>query len=498
MTLFSNFQSVEDTPVINGVKVDEIALNSSRSRRRRDSQGSPKHQRRSIISENGGPDEFRRVSSAATTRELTKSQNREQTVQLRKKGRDTDGLSSGDKTENKRGSSIVLDVDSILDVLITGNEDSDLKPNILSTKHTPARRNTPSPILKVDSADPPLQPKKSGTLETVVTRSSKLVRTGADESKRKDTDKTTTTTTMSSTSTSSQISDKRPPIAPPTKKMSSPGRLRGFDSSGTRNSTSSPVEDKSGQPPPRSPDPKEEVKDIYKQSSSSSSRKVYPLTNGTSKTAEEDDSYVSYRSRTRSNAISKTDTHQYSPRMSKIEKIADEEEPPPSPRLREKSKRRSHIDSITEMRPERSGSWNRMRQLVNSKQLGMFYHNRRSQALDHDSLDEAESRFSSDRGSSVERSDSSTSAPHSPTVLSPRSRESRGFSPSIKSPLAAKRQGFDEAHKALADIREREENQSKTAKTSATSLAPPTRMEQEEEEPQVCNAYTYMLLIKLI
>lgn len=489
---------MEDTPVINGVKIDEIALNSSRSRRRKDSQGSPKHQRRSITSENGGPDEFRRVSSAATTRELTKSQDREPTVQLRRKGRDNDRLGSGDKTENKRGSSIVLDVDSILDELIADNGDSDRKPSRLSTKHTPVRRNTPSPILKVESADPPLQPKKSGALETVVTRSSRLVRTGTDENKRKDADRTTTTTTTSSTSTSSQISDKRPPIAPPTKKMSSPGRLRGFDSSGTRNTTSSPVEDKSGQPSSRSPDPKEEVKDIYKQSSSSPSRRVYPLTNGTSKTAEEDDSYVSYRSRTRSNAISKNDAQQYSPRMSKIGKIADEEEPPPSPRLREKSKRRSHIDSITEMRPERSGSWNRMRQLVNSKQLGMFYHSRRSQTLDHDSIDEAESRLSSDRGSSVERSDSSTSAPHSPTVLSPRLRESRGFSPSIKSPLAAKQQGFDEAHKALADIRERAENGSATATSltpsTASSLAPPPRAEHEEEEPQVCIAY---MLLKI-
>ena len=485
-----------DTSVINGVKMDDISLNSSRSRRRRDSHGSPKHQRRSIHAENGTED-FRRVSSAASMRELSKSQDREQTVNLRNKGRENNRLSDGNKKDNKRASSIVLDVNSILDELVGGDDDG--KSNRLSAEQkSPVR--TPSPILHVERAIPkrrtpsPLsmrsetsapaeQPKKSRALETTVTRSSRLVRNGLDDS-RTSPGSSTSSTTTTSTYTSSQVSDKRPPIAP-TKKMSSPGRLRGPESTSSRNTVTSPTGEKSVAPRTQSPDLKEDEKELLnKQSSSLKSRKVYP--NGTTRVSrseldeEEIPSY--YRSRTRSNAISKSDTQQYSPKINRESQL-NEEEPPPSPRLREKSKRRSHIDSIAEMRPERSGSWNRMRQLVNSKALGMFYHNRRSQALDHESVEDGDSR-----GSSVERSDSSTSTPHSPTLLSPRSRESRSFSPSVKSPLASKQKGFDEAHASLADKKEREEGSAAPTTPStpskATTLAPP-RIEQDEEEPQV-------------
>ena len=495
---------MDETPVINGVKMDDLALNSSRSRRRRDSQGSPKHQRRSINAENGVTDEFRRVSSAATTRELTKSQDREQMVNLRRKGKDNDRLGA-DKSENKRGSNIVLDVNSILDELVgdSGGGDglSSKKSSQRGTERTPGRRNTPSPILKIESADPPQQPRKGNILETTVTRSSRLVRNNADESRGRDTGKSTTTTTVMSTGSS--VSDKRPPIAP-TKKMSSPGRLRGStESYSARNSASSPVEEKSGRPPSRSPDMKEEAKDVVKQSAASPSRKVY--SNGMSKIAqkEDDENELSsyYRSRTRSNAISKNESQFYSSKVTPKDDKIDEAEPPPSPRMREKSKRRSHIDSLVEMRPERSGSWNRMRQLVNSKALGMFYHNRRSQILDHDSLEEA---ANSDRGSSVERSDSSTSTPHSPTVLSPRSRESRSFSPNIQSPLMSKQPlGFDEAHKSALDKKEKEDSVSGTSSTPS-SLVPP-QAKQDDDEPQVHYYYDtciigahYMIIVLVI
>ena len=130
---------------------------------------------------------------------------------------------------------------------------------------------------------------------------------------------------------------------------------------------------------------------------------------------------------------------------------------------------------------------------MNSKQLGMFYHNRRSQAFDHDSLDE-EYKVNSDRGSSLERSDS-TSMPHSPTIMSPRSRDSRGFSPSIKSPLTSKHRGFDEAHASLLEKKEREgsgsvqvavtpSTPSRPSSMTSSSMAPP-RADQDEEEPQV-------------
>ena len=476
--------------------MDDLSLNSSRSRRRKDSQGSPKHQRKNITTENGGTDEIRRVSSAAYARDFSKSQDREPSVILRRKGKENDRLSSGETKENKRGSSIVLDVNSILDELV-GNGGGDLgspekstrsSTSKLSTEHKSAPRSTPSPILRVESADPP-QPKKGNALETTITRSSRLVRNSSDE-RNKDLGKTTTTTTGSSISTSSYTTDKRPPVSP----ARSPARVRGSESTGTANMVSSLVEEKTVRPPSRSPDLKEaETKDGQK--SSSSSRRIYSSrTSRALQNENEEEDTSPHRSRTRSNAIAKSEAQYYSSKVSAKDEKIEEEEPPASPRLRDKSKRRSHIDSMVEMRQQRSGSWNRMRQLVNSKQLGMFYHDRRSQAFDHDSQDE-DSKMNSDRGSSLERSDSSASTPHSPTIMSPRSRESRGFSPSIKSPLTSKHKGFDEAHASLLE-KEREEagsvhvmvtpsTPSRPSSITSSTLAAP-RADQDEEEPQVC------------
>ena len=493
----------EEGPVINGVRMDDISLNSSRSRRRRDSQGSPKHQRKNMANENGGTDEIRRVSSAAYARDISKGQDREEpSVILRKKGKDNDRLSG--ETKDKRGSSIVLDVNSILDELVTAGDDalelpeksstrsSKTSSSRLGTERKSAPRSTPSPILRVESADPP-QPKRGNALETTVIRSSRLIRSGTDEKSKGPLSKTTTSTTGSSVSTSSSYTtDKRPPVSP----ARSPARVRGSESTGTANTVSSPVEEKSMQSSPRSPDLKEaEIKDGQK--SSSSSRRIYSsrTSKGLQNENEEQEESSSYRSRTRSNAISKADAQQYSPKVSAKNEKIEEEEPPSSPRLRDKSKRRSHIDSVVEMRSQRTSSWSRMRQLVNSKQLGMFYHDRRSQAFDHDSQDE-DWRVNSDRGSSLERSDSSASAPRSPTVVSPRSRESRGLSPGIKSPLASKhRPGFDEAHASLLEKKEREESGGGRGSVPATpstpssaTLAPPR--EQDDEEPQVSSIDT--------
>ena len=477
----------EGSPVINGVNVDSISLNSSRSRLRRDSHGSPKHQRKSVPSSsgNGKTDEIRRVSSAANPRELPKSdQDREPATSLRKKDKENGRLSVDRKEANRVSSGIVLDVDSILDELL-GDGDSEPETSSLNvhSDRKSALRNSPSPSLRVELADPP-KPKKGNALETTVTRRSMLVSTNENS---KDTGKTTTTTTAS-TSTSGYTSDRKPPISP-SKKMSSPGRLRSLDSPSTTKSASSPVEEKeSARPPSRSPDLREDVKETLK-----SSPKRVP--NGTFRVADDlggDDDHTSNRSRARSNAIAKTDSQRYSAnlKVSSKDQKADEEQPT-SPRLRDKSKRRTRADSIDEGRPQRSGSWSRMRHLVNSKALGMFYHNRRSQVIDHENLDDAEARVSGDRGSSLERSDSSTSTPHSPTVLSPRSRDSRSFSPNVVSPLASKQQNFDEAHASLVEKKEKEESGSTSAtptthsaSSASSSLAPP-RVDHDSEEPEV-------------
>ena len=82
----------------------------------------------------------------------------------------------------------------------------------------------------------------------------------------------------------------------------------------------------------------------------------------------------------------------------------------------------------------RSGSWSRRKHLSGDQALGMFYHSRRSQMIDAETLEEAERRIK-ERSASLERSDSST--PHSPTTTTTavRPRDSRGLSPHAKSPL---------------------------------------------------------------
>ena len=105
------------------VLMEDISLNSSRSRRRRDSHELPKHQRKNMPNENSGTDEICRVSSAAYARDISKGQDCEKpSVILRKKGKDNDRLSG--ETKDKRGSSILLDVNSILDELLAAEGDT--------------------------------------------------------------------------------------------------------------------------------------------------------------------------------------------------------------------------------------------------------------------------------------------------------------------------------------------------------------------------------------
>lgn len=356
---FTESPSKDDSPAkVNGFKVEEISLRgSSRGRQRRDSaENSPKHQRKSL--------------TKGTLQSDTKKQ--EPAVNLRPKDN-----KSRDSKDN-RGSSIVLDVDSILDQLMGSGE---FDEDIGSDHEVKSFQRKPSP--KQDSsigqlATPPKgRNRGSRVMETTVESKSMLI------------DKET------------------PPIlkkTPPTPQSSVdqfkslPGEQRSNLSSYQRNKHSS---------------------DLSTSKSPSFGRKE-PLTNG--QIGADEDSMDSFRMRTRSNALTKTDRS--TPFKSKQDSITETA---------------GEAENKREVNLKRSGSYSRRAQMSGDKALGIFYHNRRSQFIDHDVLDEAEKK--------LEASDSSS--PLSPP--SRNSRDVRGFSPIPQSPLASKGLSTEQEKKDLGN-----------------------------------------------
>ena len=174
----------------------------------------------------------------------------------------------------------------------------------------------------------------------------------------------------------------------------------------------------------------------------------HPMSNGTL----EDE--VGSLSRTRANAIDKrsspilrTKAQKAKPDPTSVEEMKELEKPPlrslakspePSRDTKKKELRNSASIQVEDAEVRRSGSWKRYKQFSGDQALGIFYHNRRSQLIDSEALDEAERKLQ-ERSSSVERSDSSS--PHSPLL---RPRDSRGVSPHPQSPLAIRGSGIFE------------------------------------------------------
>ena len=171
----------------------------------------------------------------------------------------------------------------------------------------------------------------------------------------------------------------------------------------------------------------------------------HPISNGTL----EDE--VSSLSRTRANAIDKRSSPILRSKAQKTKPNPSVEErkelekaplrhsaksPEPSRDTKKKELRNSASIQVEDAEVRRSGSWKRYKQFSGDQALGIFYHNRRSQLIDSEALDEAERKLQ-ERGSSVERS----SSPHSPLS---RPRDSRGVSPHPRSPLAIRGSGIFE------------------------------------------------------
>ena len=201
----------------------------------------------------------------------------------------------------------------------------------------------------------------------------------------------------------------------------------------------------------------------------------HPMSNGA---LEEDE--VNSLSRTRANAMDKRSSPVIRNMAQKTKpEIKELETPPlrplaksPEPSRDTKKKEFRHSASIQaeDWEVRRSGSWKRGKQLSGDQALGIFYHNRRSQLIDSEALDEAERRLQ-ERGPSVERSDSST--PRSPLL---RPRDSRGVSPHPRSPLATRGSGIFEY-----GMTEREKGLEVVQTASESSAGAPITEETEDD-----------------
>ena len=204
----------------------------------------------------------------------------------------------------------------------------------------------------------------------------------------------------------------------------------------------------------------------------------HPMSNGT---LEEDD--VNLLSRTRANAMDKRSspvlrnkaqktkpdpTSIKEPEMPPLRSLA--KSPEPSRDTKRKEFRHSASIQVEDGEVRRSGSWKRSKQLSGDQALGIFYHNRRSQLIDSEVLDEAERKLQ-ERGPSVERSDSST--PRSPLS---RPRDSRGLSPHPQSPLATRGSGIFERGMA-----ERQKGMEVVQTASESSAGAPITEETEDD-----------------
>ena len=358
----SKSPSKADASKVNDVKVGDISLyGSSRGRQRRDSaESSPKHQRRSLT----------KTSSPESSQD-TKKQEPAMTLRYKEKKNEL-GASSG---KDKRGSSIVVDVDSILDQLMgsgefdEGSDEEEVKP--IRRKPSPKQDSS----VERFSTPPQHRNRNSKVMETAVTSRTMLV-------------------------------DKE---SPPTIKKTPP----------TPDRTRKPYQEEKHQPSYQRNKPPE-----LSSLKLASVGKKEPLTNG--QLESDEDNLDAFRMRTRSNALTKTDHH--TPYKSKQESISENS---------------LDVDQTqgkkSEVALKRSGSYSRrLAQMSGDKALGIFYHNRRSQQIDHEILEEAEKKL--ERFSSTERSDSAS--PQSPPARS--SREVKGFSPIPQSPLVSKSTNFEQ------------------------------------------------------
>ena len=401
----------EEPPVVNGVNIDRISLNSSRSRQRRDSHGSKRSS-----SEESSPQHQRKNQPEKKEYKTTPTRRR------------TDLASKPKRGEDK----IVVDVNSVLDELLAGM--NDLKADLEGEESDDEAEDEPKGYgkSKLSGKDRSKSPSKYSKLDT----SSKSVDNHVRDSSYK-------------------TASRKPEVETKSYKSST-------DDFKPRSAVKSPElvvtkhDERRSEPTHRFRSGKAEVIE---------NNKPAPV---------EQQEEPSYRMRVRSNAFLK-DAH---PRKGLSIKRDDpiEEDTGKSKDLAKDSKRKGRPGSMqSEEGLQRSGSWTRRKQMSGDKALGMFYHNRRSQIIDGELLEEAEKRLQ-ERRSSTEASNPLSPPAHTVTSPTLRPRDSRSFSP-MPSPLVSK-SGFDELHtdKRRSDVKS----------PSPSVGAPASAAGNEQEDLEVC------------
>ena len=488
------------SPTVNGINLENISLSSSRSRRRRSSQGrksiseeegSPIHGRRSVPTDSSqNSDSLKKVSSTSALQNLQKS-----SVPLRKPN-SNDRLSVEKKTKN-RDSDIVLDVNSILDQLMgsggfdgsSDDEEIKLKEPVKSSPSRSPKSNkeqTSPSRTKIDE-ELPVYSLRSNRSRAAT----KAVEASLGNKEREEVSRF----------------DKKPPVSPqrqPTKSVREDSSSKTSSVVNRRQSPEVKPLSPKQQAPPEFNVSLEEEKQLKSRGlvSQTHRRKEEGLTNGHLKEKRESiDDEEDFRMRVRSNAVNKYDRLKVHALKDIQQEILEEEKQQtkvketPREDTVPSSRRKNRPASNTGLEPSigRSGSFSRRQRMSGDKALGMFYHSRHSQFIDLDTLDESEKNL---RGSSLERS-GSFNDPRSPTSrsrdlrsYSPRDhdgRESSSFSPIPQSPLVSK--SHFEVENGARNEMSGEGVMGRKEEGGVRPLSPRITVQKEEDEPEVSELY---------
>ena len=420
---------------LNGIKTEDLSLNSSRSRRRKDSHGS-RFNGRNSSSDESSPQHQRKVINGNNSIHdqvgLKEDRQRPKISGVGDSKKET--MSNG--MMKKRSDSFVLDINAIMgSINVTSSdeeEEAEERVPVVSSKKDGGRRNQEvrqngtswrhngevSPTPPVKQLDPPPAPKnKSRSYGTKSPQPSAL--SGSDrESKVKD--------------SPLPVSTAKPPPSP----RRTTARAGQKKPQGTREEQVRGTSQKSSV---AAPEP-ETVVERNVLASPTTSEVVLRRTNARREQEQQKEADLQSVSRSRANALATSqgravteckasDKQEHRRQSDKF----DESPLPDSSRYRSRG-----ASSKEDGKVKRSGSFKAQRQMSGDKALGIFYHNRRSQMLDHDSPEDGGDRRPL---GDLERS-GSFSSPQTP-VAQRSTRTSRDSSNTPLSPLLRNTSGVD-------------------------------------------------------
>ena len=407
------------SPSLNGIKTEDLSLNSSRTRRRRESLGL---NGRNSSSDESSPQHRRRMNDVKDSpfNEITKKKE-----EKKPKGSDKIVGSKKDVTSNevnrKRSDSFILDIHAIMgsiNITSGSDEEEDPKPPPVNKRGTGIKgrevmRNgcrvqngVTSPPPPVKKLDPPPAPKSKTRLFEGERKDTLSSRTAMFEKESKA--KEAPLPTISA----------KPPLSPhrasPKSFKQSTREESGRSSIFKRSSAVVDDEDRRS-----STSPTPDVMQQKKQTKMEKDDQIKSDYQGMARSRANALASVQGRRTSEEKKEERTETHRRSDQF--------EESP-----LLDSNRFRCRTGSTKdEGKVKRSSSFKLQRQMSGDKALGMFYHNRRSQMLDHDSPEDAEKRL---LDQSLERS-GSFSSPQTPVAsrsTRTASREATPLSPLMK------------------------------------------------------------------